>query len=92
MVTPIDTVWWGKALKWTTAIFKYGKRIATLEARVSALEEARGKQLPDACPYCGERGMRMVRQGRFMGGREKWREDDWTCQKCGKTERRGLRF
>jgi len=70
-------------------VFALGKRIATLEARVSALEQALGTQPADACPYCGERAMRLSKQSMLMGNQGKqWTEDDWTCKECGKTERR----
>ena len=35
-------------------------RAATLEARVTALEEALAKQPADVCPYCGERAVRVL--------------------------------
>ena len=80
-----------RALAWAKSLFALGKRIATLEARVSALEAALGKHPPDVCDYCGERGMRKTHSYSAMGVTP-FRSDDWTCEKCGKTEYRIVRF
>jgi ribosomal protein L37AE/L43A len=69
------------------------RRIASLEARVTALEEAQGSQMPDACPKCGERAMRRAQPGRLLGpGGNQWRQDVWKCEKCGDEETRVVRF
>lgn len=44
---------------WTKRIFSIAKRVATLEARITELELRLDRQPADACPYCGERAMRM---------------------------------
>ena len=75
-----------------TYIFALGKRIATLEARVTQLEAALGKQPAEACPYCGERAMRKTQEGRLLGGSSKWKQDIWTCETCNKSEVRVVRF
>lgn len=89
MVTPVE-VGAGKTLwSWIKSnaqkIFKLGKRIATLEERVTALEDALKKQPGDECPYCGERAMRLTEQSGLLGNQgSQWTEEDWTCEKCGK--------
>jgi hypothetical protein len=64
-----------------------GKRIATLEARVSALEAALEKHPPDVCDFCGERGMRKTHSFGVIRGSTNQLEV-WTCEKCRKTENR----
>jgi uncharacterized protein with PIN domain len=93
MTTPIEAHIGAKGLGWirqaATYVFKFGKRIATLEERVTALEDALKKQPADACPYCGERGMRLSKQSLLMGDPGKqWTQDVWTCEKCGRKETR----
>jgi hypothetical protein len=72
MVTPVETTiagkvfGWGK--RWAIQIFRYGKRIATLEERVSALEAELKSAPGDACPYCGERTMRLAEQHSMVKG------------------------
>jgi uncharacterized protein with PIN domain len=74
---------WG----WAKQAFLIGKRIATLEARVTALEEALQKQRPDACPFCGEHAMRMSSKSVLLGNQgTQWWEEYWICEKCGKNE------
>jgi hypothetical protein len=76
-----------------TYIFQLGKRIATLEGRVTILEAALAKQPADACPFCGERAMRKTVDGRLFGGApNQWKEDSWTCNVCNQTEKRVIRF
>jgi uncharacterized protein with PIN domain len=92
-VTPVEISFGAKALglvrKYWGKIFVSVKRVQTLEDRISALEESLGKQPADACPYCGERGMRLTEQSPLYGDPgKKWSEDVWTCEKCGKRERR----
>jgi uncharacterized protein with PIN domain len=89
MTTPIEAgvIWrgWLSIKHGLTYVFVLGKRIATLEARVTALEEALQKQPPDACPYCGERAMRLTEQSGLLGNQgSQWTEETWTCGKCGK--------
>src|SRR5256885_9920111 len=38
-----------------TYLWKIGKRIATLEERVTALEQALNKAPAESCPFCGAR-------------------------------------
>lgn len=74
-------------------LIEYGKRIATLEVRVEALEEKLAKQPPDACNKCGERAMRVTRSWPpEKSGKDKWRQDEWKCEKCGHQESRIVRF
>jgi hypothetical protein len=93
MVTPAGTIFVAKvfnpAKRAFLFIFALGKRIATLEGRVRALETALGTQPADACPFCGERAMRKTQSGALMGdqGRQWW-SDVWTCKSCGKSESR----
>ena len=80
---------------WTAikSVFKYGKRIATLEARVADLEARLEKQPPDACNKCGERAMRVERLWPVMGAPGKQsRQDKWKCQNCGHEEMRIVVF
>jgi hypothetical protein len=79
-----------RALAWAKSLFALGKRIATLEARVSALEAALEKHPPDVCDYCGERGMRKTLS--FGDPSNQSREEVWTCEKCGNAETRIVRF
>ena len=81
----LGTKIWG----WAKQVVLIGKRIATLEARVTALEEALAKQPADACPFCGERGMRMTSKCVLLGDQgSQWWEEYWTCEKCAKSETR----
>ena len=66
-------------------------RIATLESRVTELEEKLEKQNPDACPGCGERAMRRTETGHLSQANSA-RRDLWTCQKCGQAEHRLVKF
>jgi hypothetical protein len=97
MVTPAEVHVGQRALDWIKRgaiyLFKLGKRIATLEERVTALEEALKTAPPDACPFCGERAMRLREQSGVMGNPGKqWTEEIWNCAKCGKnyTERQKI--
>jgi uncharacterized protein with PIN domain len=73
----------GKSRDYGARLFAIGKRIATLEERVSALEEELKTAPADACPYCGERSMRLKHQSGLMGNPgQQWTEDTWTCDKC----------
>jgi hypothetical protein len=74
-----------------------GRRIATLEGRVSALETQLEKRPPDGCSYCGERAMRRIPSqndnilmGR--GGSAPHYEEVWRCEKCSKTVTRAVRL
>lgn len=90
MVTPVEVGAGKKALDWlkggATYLWKLGKRIATLEERVSALEESLKSAPADACPYCGERDMRLTNQNPMAMGThpKRWTEETWTCGKCKK--------
>ena len=76
-----------------TYLFVLGKRIATLEARVTELEATLEKQPPDACPKCGERAMRLENTWGLRGsGADQRRIDGWKCEKCGHQEQRIVKF
>jgi hypothetical protein len=96
MATPVEAHFgwkWLLSVKSAfTRVFAYGKQIATLEARVAALEAALAKQPADACPFCGERAMRKTKAGRLLGGNMKWTEDVWTCEACTQSEIRVKRY
>jgi hypothetical protein len=82
-----------RMLAWSKRILAFGKRIAMLEARVAALEEALARQPADACPFCGERAMRMTDGGRLLGDQGKqWWEEVWTSEECSKTQVRPHRL
>jgi hypothetical protein len=88
-----------RAAGWGKQAFSYARRgaamatrIATLESRVTALEEALSKQPPDTCQMCGERAMRRIESSGIMGERDLYRHDWWKCGKCGQTEPRIVRF
>jgi len=89
-VTPIEAHVGRKTLDWikgaATYLWRLGKRIATLEERVSALEEALKSAPPEACPYCGERAQRLSHQSLTAMGThpKRWTEETWTCGKCNK--------
>jgi hypothetical protein len=92
MVTPVEASAGNVVIRWIKSsadkLFKYGKRIATLEERVSALENALKTMPPEACPFCGERAMRLKEQSGLLGNQGKqWTEEDWLCEKCGKIYR-----
>jgi hypothetical protein len=74
---------WGWITHIATYIFKLGKRIATLESRVTALEETLKTAPADACPFCGELAMRLTEQSRLLGNPgQQWTDETWTCEKC----------
>jgi uncharacterized protein with PIN domain len=79
-----------KTLDWikgaATYLWRLGKRIATLEERVSTLEDALKTAPPEACPYCGERAQRLSHQSLTAMGThpKRWTEETWTCGKCNK--------
>jgi uncharacterized protein with PIN domain len=88
-VTPIEISFGAKAIsfvrKYWGRVFVSPKRVATLEERISALEESLKTAPPDACPYCGERAMRLTYQSSLLGNQgHQWTEETWTCEKCGK--------
>jgi len=69
------------------------ERFATLEARVTTIEATLAKQPGDACPYCGERTMRMEWSSHALGEpRKQWRREKWTCASCIKSEDRIKQF
>jgi hypothetical protein len=89
MVTPAEiktgTTAWGWIKNAVTYVVRLAKRVATLEERVTALESALETQPPDACPFCGERAMRLTEQSMVKGDPGKqWMEEYWTCEKCTK--------
>ena len=97
MAIPVEPHLTAKTLAWAEALAKralaYGKRYATLEARVEALEAALAKQPPDACPKCGERAMRLHYTWGLQGrSPNQYRRDDWKCEKCGHLEQRLVHF
>jgi len=83
-------------LDWARSVFAYGKRIATLETRVSALEaDLHGKHPPEVCESCGARGMRRViafEPEVSYGGVNPRRKETWTCRECGQSEDRIVTF
>jgi uncharacterized protein with PIN domain len=88
-ITPIEISFGGKALglirRYWGKVFVSPARVAVLESRISALEVLLDKQPPDACPYCGERAMRLTYQSSLLGNQgHQWTEETWTCEKCGK--------
>lgn len=98
MTTPVEASFLWKGWNTTKAGFSYvfalWKRVSTLESRVTALEQELKTAPPDACPYCGERAMRLKEQLGVMGDPGKqWTEEIWLCGKCGKkyTERQPLK-
>jgi hypothetical protein len=93
MLTPAEMSLGAKIAAWAKRTILFGKRIATLESRIAALEKALSKQPADACPFCGERAMRKTTSGHLMGDQGKqWWQDGWTCEKCGKTETRHFKL
>jgi hypothetical protein len=93
MLTPAEGHALSRVLAWGKRTLAFAKRIAMLEARVAALEEALGGQPADACPFCGERAMRMTHGGRLLGDQGKqWWEEVWTCEKCSNTQVRPHRL
>jgi uncharacterized protein with PIN domain len=90
MVTPVEVHVGNKALDWikrgATFLFKLGKRIATLEERVTALEQQLRKAPGGACPYCGEHAMRLSKKPSIVRGNhpKRWTEETWTCGVCEK--------
>ncbi|MGH6671858.1 MAG: hypothetical protein ACRECV_07780 [Xanthobacteraceae bacterium] len=90
MVPPVETGAAKKAFDWikngANYLFRLAKQIATLEERVMALESALKTMPPEACPFCGERAMRLTEQSGLLGNQgTQWTEEDWSCEKCGKT-------
>jgi uncharacterized protein with PIN domain len=84
---------WEKIAGGAKRVFAYGKQIATLEERITALEKALTQHPADVCDYCGERAMRKISSSRVMGATKgQWRHDVWTCKKCGKSETRSVSF
>jgi hypothetical protein len=88
---PVEASWAAKGIAffkdYAGKVFAYGKRIATLEDRVSELEARLNKQPGDACPYCGERSMRLTKQHYMVKGDhpKRWTEETWTCGECSQT-------
>ena len=85
--------WGGRAIVYARKGAAMAGKVATLEARVTALEELLSKQPADACPKCGERAVRRTSAGRMWGeGRGAHREDFYQCEKCGDQETRTVLF
>jgi hypothetical protein len=75
-----------KAWGWTKGTLLFLRRIATLEARVTALEDALGSQPADCCKACGVRAMRMTGKSMLLGNQgTQWWEEYWACENCGKS-------
>jgi DNA-directed RNA polymerase subunit RPC12/RpoP len=84
-ITPAEVSLGAKIWGWVKSVIAVGKRFAELEARVTALELALKTAPADACPYCGERAMRLKEQGYLLGDPGKqWTEEIWNCASCGK--------
>jgi ribosomal protein L37AE/L43A len=80
---------WG----WLKQAFAFGKRYASLESRITAVEAALKKRPPDACPKCGERSMRLSKTWGVKGSSpNEYRIDDWQCGSCGHYEQRHVYF
>jgi uncharacterized protein with PIN domain len=67
------------------------QRITTLEAelrgRMAAVETALQRCPGEACPYCGERALRLKKASRPIGsGRGTWRRETWVCGACGRED------
>jgi len=95
MTTPLEVGAGKKAFDWVkngaTYLFMLAKRVATLEERVTALENALKTMPPEACPFCGERTMRLKEQSSLLGNQgSQWTEEDWACEKCGKIYRKRI--
>jgi transcription elongation factor Elf1 len=69
-------------------IWTWGKRIASLEARVSALEE--GLDQPFRCQMCGAKMSAFKFAATGMGATGAALEM-WKCKACGKTDERWVR-
>jgi hypothetical protein len=68
MVTPAEIGLGARIVGWFKSWFSgIWKRRVSLEARVTALENALKTMAPEACPYCGERAMRLKEQLALMG-------------------------
>jgi hypothetical protein len=79
-------------LDWAKNALAYGKRIATLEARVTTLEADLHETHPaQVCEFCGRRGMRKTLSYDPTEFNEK-RKEVWTCRECGRSEDRIVRF
>ncbi len=79
----------GKLKAWPVARFwkwarRYTRRYTLLEQRVGALERMLAKQSEDACSFCGERFMKLEKASALLGPPgQQFREETWTCGKCG---------
>jgi len=97
MVTSAEIPWLLRTWNACKSLWRWIKlksdKVDQLEMRVAALESALAKHPGDACPYCGERGMRMIwSSGIQYGAKEKYREEQWKCEACGKMEERLAKF
>jgi uncharacterized protein with PIN domain len=68
-----------------------GERLAELggelRERMTALEAALQKYPGEACPFCGERTLRLKKaSGPIGSGRGTWRRETWVCEACGKED------
>jgi hypothetical protein len=88
---------WSQLRDWFKLAITLVRRVATLEARVTALEKRLEKQPGDACPFCGEIAMRRIPHqndnvlfGR--GGSAPHYEEAWRCEKCSQTAIRSIRL
>jgi hypothetical protein len=86
-MTPIEAsgIWkvWPSIKRALTYVFALGKRIATLEERVTHLEETLKTAPAESCPFCGARAQRLTHQSLPMGNPGKqWIEETWNCTEC----------
>jgi uncharacterized protein with PIN domain len=59
----------------------------SLLERMTALETALQSCPGEACPYCGERTLRLKKaSGPIGSGRGTWRRETWVCEACGKED------
>lgn len=69
------------------------EKIAHLERRVTAIEDQLGKIPADACPFCGERTMRMKSTHGPLGSiGNQYQQECWKCSSCNQQEPRIKRF
>jgi transcription elongation factor Elf1 len=74
----------GEAIK---KLWSWGKRIASLEARVTALEESLDE--PFRCQMCGAKMSAFKTGGNSVGPHGALQF--WTCKACGQTDERWVK-
>jgi hypothetical protein len=97
MTTPIEAhfslKWLASAKNALTYVFVLGKRMATLERRVTELEAKMAKHPAGACSKCGELAMRVEKSWPLTGTPpNEVRYEEWKCKECGHKEQRAVRF